>query len=307
MKRLWFGFLMAALAANSCNGYEGTGGQDATFTTDAQSDSSADQTLLDTQSDAAVDQTPDNGQTDPLIDVTVDQGDMAMPTESEWITLETTGLGMVDALYRHPSPAAMLPAVVYNHGAIIESTGYEEGAAQGYDVDEFVAAIADAGFVALAPIRPPTTLETNDVTPVAIAYLDRLENVDHDRIYVIGFSKGGLLSLHGVVQADSARPTALVLMSPALGSSWNSEEEMDTYLSSVDIDLSVIDFPVFITLGDEDSEAFVNNVTNYLIPRLETLGVDVEYQLDYPGDHQSFWVVRDDHFPDVIDFFNRHP
>jgi dienelactone hydrolase len=225
------------------------------------------------------------------------------PMTSEWLTLETE-LGGIDALFRHPAPSELRGAVIYNHGAIVESLGYEATAAEGYDVDDFVAAIADAGYAALAPMRGSAYQLGDGVVGAAVDYLRSRDDVDGDRIFLIGFSKGGLVTFYHAAPLDNL--AGVVLMSPAIGTgSWSSESDMDSYLNGLGIDLEAIDARVMFTLGDADPSSIRTNVRDYLVPRLASLDVDVDLPDDYPGDHRSFWVVRDEHWPDVVAFLNR--
>lgn len=51
----------------------------------------------------------------------------------EWIEIQDPKSGRVNpALFCHPSPGTKLPAVIYNHGKIIERVGYQGG----YDVSK---------------------------------------------------------------------------------------------------------------------------------------------------------------------------
>ena len=124
----------------------------------------------------------------------------------------------IEALYRHPG-GDRRPAVIYNHGKEVELKGYAAAAASGYDVADFVDQLARDGYVALAPLRPSKVTRFSDWREMivqGIAFLKAQPGVDPNRIYMIGFSKGGLLSLQVAIEEDRDL-AGLILMSPSPG------------------------------------------------------------------------------------------
>ncbi|MBI4399259.1 dienelactone hydrolase family protein [Candidatus Micrarchaeota archaeon] len=208
----------------------------------------------------------------------------------EWVTLETAD-GTIRALYFHPHPGKRLPAVIYNHGVFVEQYGYEQAAAQGYDVKDFVQALGDGGYAALAPIRP----ESNDLSSVdsAFDFLKDQKDVDGEKIIMIGFSKGGVFTLKKAIENPPGLK-GIVLLAPAIAG-----DEIATELFS---GLNNVTVPVYVGLGkNEPNKAIVENV-NKLIPQLKNLGKDVRYKTDYPGDHKWFYEVRPEYWDDVRSF-----
>src|SRR3990172_7975710 len=61
--------------------------------------------------------------------------------------------GERQALLCRPRGTGPFPAVVYNHGLIVDRVGYERAARRGYDLDGICGALAADGFLAFAPIR----------------------------------------------------------------------------------------------------------------------------------------------------------
>lgn len=114
-----------------------------------------------------------------------------------------------------PEGAGPFPAVVYQHG------GHGEGVVIGGAPKETCTALAEAGYVALSPIRrgvrptPDSTIENRlkgslDDAAAGIAYVRKLKYVDPDRVGMIGMSLGGYMSL--VLLSENAPVKAAVLM-----------------------------------------------------------------------------------------------
>jgi dienelactone hydrolase len=217
----------------------------------------------------------------------------------------TISAGAIDvaAFYREPDGAGPSPAVLYDHGAIVESLGADGAAAQGYDVRDFVDAIALAGFVGLAPVRPEASFEDlRSIIRASIAWLGEKPAVDPDRIFVIGFSKGGLLSLQVAVEDDSALG-GLVLMSAAAGA--QSPDGWSDWATTEN--LSALDVPVLATAGALEADTEIGVGMQTFVDDMTALGKDVESHLDYAGaDHHWFYEVRDEYWPDVVGWLDRH-
>ncbi len=116
-----------------------------------------------------------------------------------WVEFTVDNGSAIQALYKEPGQAARssvknggrLPAIIYNHGSYVEDHGYDQSVSDGYDVKDFANAIADAGYVALAPVRPADSSFGDGIIPGAINYLKSPDGVDSGKIYMIGHSKGG--------------------------------------------------------------------------------------------------------------------
>jgi dienelactone hydrolase len=108
-----------------------------------------------------------------------------------------------------PHGSGLFPAVLFLHGG--------RGGVVGGDPKESVAALARSGYVALAPLRLKQNTLGKEIeqTRAALQYLRNLQQVDPQRVAVVGFSRGGLLALIAAVQAAKLR--AAVLMAPASG------------------------------------------------------------------------------------------
>jgi len=194
---------------------------------------------------------------------------------------------------------------------------------------DFVKALVESNFVALAPIREygklsqtqwkqqggkmskqatdcgdsktctETIKEGLRVTKSAIQFLKEQPNVADDKIGIIGYGEGGLITLWSVFDYKDLK--AIVLMSPShVGKS--PEFNFEAAVKRVES----ITSPVFITLGDSDKTKIIKNCTNLLIPQMKELNKDIEYRVDYKGPHQWFKKVRDEYWNDIISFLNKH-
>ncbi len=144
----------------------------------------------------------------------------AIPTQTLVPTLVPVTPGKSEVTYSNqpelqgylcvPEGVAPLPAVIYHHGG-------KEGAIGGAP-EEACAELAQAGFVGFAPIRrSEESMDGNlQVVLVAAEYVRNLPYVDTDRMAILGFSRGGLLTF--LAAAD--RPNdykAIVIMAAAVG------------------------------------------------------------------------------------------
>jgi len=222
-----------------------------------------------------------------------------------WVEFTADNGSTIRALYKEPDQAARssvksggaLPAIIYNHGSYVEDHGYDQSVSDGYDVKDFVTAIAGAGYVALAPIRPADSNFEDGIISAGIGYLKGLNGVDSGRIYMIGHSKGGAQTILAAIKYGSDL-NAVAVTAPAIttGSRYN------TILSQLD----GLDIPIYVALGLYEPNSAIAKYVPMLVSELQTRGKNVESRLDYPGDHKWFWTVRDEYWSDIMSFLGRY-
>lgn len=241
----------------------------------------------------------------------------------EWIDLPVSTGGSVKALVGVPDGVNKAPGVIYSHGTAVRRLGYDAAKKQGYNITDFVEALNEAGFVAIAPVRHEGMLPNpfnarkgavGDETPrsmqagieqgIASVEAAKAFLLNHPtatgKVGAIGFSEGGLVTTWTAINGLDAN--AYVLMSPA---TIRSAGRLNMKTAS-EANLSAIKSPLLITLGTRDNRAILKGISGRLIPALKSAGVDMKAKTDYPGDHSWFWRVRDEHFSDVVEFLNRH-
>lgn len=242
----------------------------------------------------------------------------------EWIDLPVATGGSVKALLGLPDGVTKAPAVVYSHGTAVRRLGYDAAKAQGYDIADFVVALNNAGYVALAPVRNagvlfdtsnlPKGAVQNESTPsiqagieqgvaalqAAVGFL-RSHPTATGKLGAVGFSEGGLVTTWAAIGGLNVE--AVVLMSPA---TIRDARRLNMKNAAQSESLAAITSPMLITLGADDNPSILKGVNRRLIPALNKAGVKLETRLDYPGDHKWFWRVREPHFADVLRFFDTH-
>ena len=135
-----------------------------------------------------------------------------------------------------PGGPGPFPAVIYNHGGLGHIIG---GAPR-----ETCRALAASGFVGFSPIRRQTRSLHGHLFDVmaALGYLRGLDVVDLDRLGMIGFSRGGLLTFMAAKVSKDLR--ALVIMASALGRG---------HLEAELADASTVTAPVLILVAENDT------------------------------------------------------
>jgi len=191
-----------------------------------------------------------------------------------------------------PENATDLPGVLYNHGGL--------GDAIGGDLEGTCRALAEAGYVGYAKKRRETESMEGHLDDVYTG-LDALQShpsVNADRIAIIGFSRGGLLTLQAAIE----RPTSfegIVVMAPAPGADGQFSSVLDT--------IDTVQAPFLVLVSENDTvHAEHVDLAESLVEALESAGSSVEYILYPPyGDdgHELFFKV-DDYWPDVTAFLS---
>lgn len=158
-----------------------------------------------------------------------------------------------EALLCRPEGKGPFPAVVHNHGAGVDTVGYQKALKRGYNLPAICKELSVDGFLAFIPIRqggpglrnlPPHKEQVLE----AIDYVKRLPDVDPSRIALTGNSRGALLTLMvGVEQPDLK---ALVIMAPA---------EIGRNFSNALSQISSLSAPVLLLVEKSDEPEFQNN------------------------------------------------
>lgn len=129
-----------------------------------------------------------------------------------------------NALVCAPQGPGPHPAVVFNHGSIVDGWGWPGAAQRGYRLDHVCEKLAAEGYFAFAPIREASArgkgyMSYDDVYRIvvlqAIDYVMALPEVDRARVALAGFSMGGLVSFRVAIERKDLR--AVALLAPAFG------------------------------------------------------------------------------------------
>jgi dienelactone hydrolase len=141
-----------------------------------------------------------------------------------------------------PAGKGTFPAVLYSHGGL--------GTAIGGDLEGTCMALAEAGYLARAEKRDTTISLAGHLNEV-LNSLDELlahEDANTDKIGIMGFSRGGLLTLQaGITKND--RVHAILLLSPAPGA---YDADSLTTLHTTLEQASEINAPVLVLVPEND-------------------------------------------------------
>ena len=189
-----------------------------------------------------------------------------------------------------PAGPGPFPAVIYNHGL---RSGDSQGTCR---------ALAEAGFLGVAPILRDTREVEGQFQDVlaALSFTGNLEYVQPDRIGMIGYSRGGLLTLMSAVGGGGLR--ALVLMAPAPG-----RGHLDQALTNA----SAVEAPVLVMVAQNDTVEYRGRSVNMveISRRVESVlnasGRSVQLIVFPPygsRGHALFRSVRPQYWNDVVAF-----
>ena len=204
------------------------------------------------------------------------------------------GAGTDSAILKVPQGAGPFPAIVYHHGSVVREKGYQGAVQRGYDVAALATAFAEAGYVTLAPIRETAegccngdeaVAEGLAVSRSAARTLRARPDVAKDRICLVGFSEGGMISLWTLAEMDDF--AAALIMSPATMGRNRARTERYSVDGLMGGGLAKIREPFLLTVGTDDNRSIRRAVRRYVSRtgrRLRTLD----------GDHQSFQTPRSD-------------
>lgn len=127
-----------------------------------------------------------------------------------------------DALLCRPAGSGPFPAVVFNHGSVVDMYGWPGARTEGYFLDTVCQAFAQDGYLTFAPIREKRAQGKNatvyreiygQVVSSALDHVKTLPEVDASRIVLAGFSMGGFTSFKVALERQDLK--ALVLLAPA--------------------------------------------------------------------------------------------
>ncbi len=198
-----------------------------------------------------------------------------------------------NALVCWPEGNGPFPVVIYNHGLIVDRAGYQNASARGYDLNGFCHALARDGFLAFVPIRGTGVRNIPghaEEVSRAIDYVKTLSEVDPSRIALMGFSRGGLLTLMVGVERQDLK--SLVILAPAPGRG---------HFAAAVKQVHTLKIPVLLLVEASDEEIIL---ADFQLLK-ETLRVDRKeariIRYDQGGGHRLFWSV-DYYWKDVRAF-----
>ncbi|MBI4488494.1 MAG: dienelactone hydrolase family protein [Deltaproteobacteria bacterium] len=187
------------------------------------------------------------------------------------------------ALVCIPEGKGPFPAVVYNHGIIVDNVGYQRAAQRGYNLNGICQALAADGFLAFAPLRKSGKGDIprhKQEVLQALDYVKRLPEADPSRIALMGFSRGGLLTLMVGVERKDLK--ALLVLAPAPGEGHFAETVKHT---------ASINAPVLLLVEAGDDAQILENF-DMLERALKSLRKELRsIRYTRGGGHQLFWNV----------------
>jgi dienelactone hydrolase len=191
-----------------------------------------------------------------------------------------------------PEGSGPFPAVIYNHGGL----GHIIGGAPA----ETCEALASEGLVGFSPIRRqtlPLRGNLNDLL-AGLNYAKALDYVDKERIGIIGFSRGGLLTFMAATQRADLK--AIIIMAPAPG-----RGALELFLNQAD----QISAPVLLLVAENDHRRADHVQLSRMVKKaLDSAGKKVTLTIypAYQDDGHRLFFQLGDYWPEVIRFLQQH-
>lgn len=208
----------------------------------------------------------------------------------------------LDALLCRPKGPGPFPAVVYNHGSIVDALGLSRAAARGNRLDVICETLAEDGFVAFFPIREKVPRgrgynlyqdHYKDIVSRAIDHVRTFPDVDTARVALMGHSMGGLITL--LLGLERKDLKALVVSAPAQG------PRKGVVFNSVVQNAEQLSAPLLLLVEESDSSHIIRGV-NQLYEALRKHRKSAKLiQYNQGGGHELFFNV-DYYWGDVLAF-----
>ena len=195
-----------------------------------------------------------------------------------------------DSWVCRPAGKGPFPGVLYNHGGL--------GTAIGGDLRATCEALAAAGYLARSEKRPETRSLAGHLDEVLDGLTQLRDHIDADvdHIGIMGFSRGGLLTLQAAIR-EGNRLQAAILMAPAHGNG--------QLINSL-TDVSSVAAPVEIYVAENDSNStdhvqLANDIEDALSAAGKTVNLTVYPPYGSDG-HMLFDQVQEPYWSDVLRF-----
>ena len=217
------------------------------------------------------------------------------------ITIEQIQEGSGYSYQCYPNNSEQLPVILYNHGGLGQSVGG--------DLYNTCRSLAEHGYLARAEKRGETiTLEGHlEEIQVALNELKNHEYADSNKVGIVGFSRGGLLSLQISILDDNI--DALVLLAPATGNGllYDLFDDFDSINSFVLIQVSENDNSTedLVNVSYDIYDTLLQNNVNVEIIEYPPYDSNFNGIIDEEDDgHQLFFIVQEPYWSDLINFLN---
>jgi dienelactone hydrolase len=193
------------------------------------------------------------------------------------------------ALVCVPQGSGPHPAVIFNHGGIVDGWGWPAAAQRGYRLDLVCEKLAAEGYLAFVPIREAIPrgkgfMSYEDayrlIVLQAIEHVMALPEVDRTRVALAGFSMGGLASFLAAVGHKELR--AVALLAPAYGYG---------LLGKAARDIARVEAPLLVMVEQSDSRPIHNGVAALEAAAREAGKTIRLVRYDRGGGHRLFYSV----------------
>jgi len=193
-----------------------------------------------------------------------------------------------------PAGEGPFPVAVYNHGGL--------GSALGGDPEATCKALMAEGYLGFSPVRRSTVpIEGHDEDVIAgIDYALAQERADPDRLAVLGFSRGGFLTVAMLTERPDVTVGVVMAPAPVNGLLYSVLEEADQVQATTLVLVAENDLPEFNN-ENEDHVATATAVYDALV------GADKEAELVIldaweDNGHDLFQELRDEYWGPVTEF-----
>ena len=203
-----------------------------------------------------------------------------------------------EALFLDPKLNKIHPAIVYMHGGAVREKGnpvYKKGELF-FDLEDKIKDFSSLGFVVISPLRntpkgccngDEAIQEGIKLANESVNYLNSLKSVDPNKVCLIGFSEGALISLWTMVRENDFNKA--IVMSPS--SQCGNKRAGSANFCGKDLiksgELEKISKKIILTLGDNEKPSHIKNIEGISNKLNQKINI-------FKGDHSSFVYPRED-------------
>lgn len=199
-----------------------------------------------------------------------------------------------------PEGKPPFPAVVLNHGVLIDQRGLAAAKERGYDPEALCEAYAKDGYLAMLPIRRSDESDLKAhlrEVMAAVGAVRARPDVDRSRVTLGGHSRGGLLSLMAAIRGAPVR--SYMLFAPAPG----GHGKFARLLGAV----GRIDAPMLVMVERSDKFREITETVDRLEEAFRAAGTPHKViRYDRGGGHDLFFAPNY-YWPDMMSFLRNPP